>query len=88
MEARIEFDPEPDWKPLEKVLSSMECAEFMHMGRIGTLQLYKHRHSRRYLNIDCETGLCYIRVGSEYRNLAAHICLAYADGADQEDGWS
>ncbi len=33
------------------------------MGRIGTIQLYKHRNTRRYLNIDALSGSCF-----EYRN--------------------
>jgi hypothetical protein len=25
----------------------------MYMGRAGDIELYKHRHTRRYLNIGC-----------------------------------
>jgi hypothetical protein len=27
---------EPDWKPLEGVLSPEDCAAFMYMGHVGT----------------------------------------------------
>jgi hypothetical protein len=41
----------PNWEPLERVLSPEECADFMYMGRTGEIELYKHRLTRRYLNI-------------------------------------
>ena len=88
MEIPIEFDPEPDWRPLEKVIPPLERPDFMHMGRIGTLQLYKHRHTRRYLNIDSVTGYCYIRAGADYRPEPVGLCLAYAVGTDQEVPWN
>jgi hypothetical protein len=49
----------PDWKPLESVLSSEGCEEFMYMGRSGEIVLYKHSRTRRYLNIDRTTGRFY-----------------------------
>jgi hypothetical protein len=59
------IDEKPDWSPLE-ILFGMDVnliGQFMHMGRIGTLQLYKHRDSRRYLHIDAESGVCYEESG-------------------------
>lgn len=48
--ANLEVGP-PNWEPLERVLSPNECADFMYMGYTGEIELYKHRLTRRYLNI-------------------------------------
>lgn len=45
---------EPNWAPLEMVLSPRECEDYMHMGRAGDIELYKHRFTRRYLNISSD----------------------------------
>lgn len=45
---------EPNWAPLEMVLSPMECEDYMHMGCAGDIELYKHRFTRRYLNISSD----------------------------------
>lgn len=50
------FDAVPNWEPLEKAVASVHLPDFMHMGRIGTMELYKHRNTRRYLNIEAATG--------------------------------
>jgi hypothetical protein len=42
----------PDWKPLECVLSRDSYVDFMFMGTTGAIVLYKHRNTRRYLNIE------------------------------------
>ena len=42
---------EPNWAPLESVLSPSECEDYMYMGQAGPIVLYKHRWTRRYLNI-------------------------------------
>ena len=42
---------EPNWAPLELVVSAGELENFMYMGRAGEIELYKHRLTRRYLNI-------------------------------------
>ncbi|HUZ95373.1 MAG TPA: hypothetical protein VMU57_10705 [Edaphobacter sp.] len=54
-------DEKPDWSPLETLfdMDVRSIDQFMHMGRVGTLQLYKHRGTRRYLYIDAESGLFY-----------------------------
>jgi hypothetical protein len=44
------------WIPLEKALSPAQCVDFMWMGSAGTLQIYKHTDTRRYLLIDSATG--------------------------------
>ena len=47
---------QPNWKPLERLFSREECSAFMYIGSAGTIELYKHRDTRRYLNIDANTG--------------------------------
>lgn len=42
---------DPNWAPLEVVLPACELENFMYMGRAGEIELYKHRLTRRYLNI-------------------------------------
>ncbi len=42
----------PDWGPLESLLGTPLCDEFMWMGQRDDIQLYKHRATRRYLNLD------------------------------------
>jgi hypothetical protein len=43
------------WAPLEMLLPGAECARFMFMGEVAGVHLYKHRETRRYLNVD-ESG--------------------------------
>lgn len=42
---------DPNWAPLEAVLPACELENFMYMGCAGQIELYKHRLTRRYLNI-------------------------------------
>ena len=50
----------PDWKPLEKVIGSGGCEDFMWMWREGEIEFYKQISTRRYLLLDSE-GQCYRR---------------------------
>jgi len=54
---------DPNWKPLENRLGPARCAGFMYIGRVNSINLYKHGISRSYLNLD-DDGNCYIKVGS------------------------
>jgi hypothetical protein len=40
-------------------LAPQECEEFIYMGHVGTVHLYKHIMTRRYLNLDTE-GNCFV----------------------------
>jgi hypothetical protein len=71
---------EPDWLPLEAVLPVNDCADFMYMGHEGDLVLYKHRDTRRYLNIDSATGLFYRYTGSGYVEIDRESAIAHAQG--------
>ena len=57
---------EPNWRPLEMVLTPGDCEEFMYMGRAGEIELYKHRWTRRYLNIGSDGERFYRSVGDSY----------------------
>jgi hypothetical protein len=50
---------EPNWAPLERIFPARECANFMYMGAAGEIELYKHRHSRRYVNIGRDSNRFY-----------------------------
>ena len=45
---------EPNWAPLELVLPVGELENYMYMGRAGEIELYKHRFTRRYLNVSAD----------------------------------
>jgi hypothetical protein len=42
----------PHWAPLEKLCPPGLCEQFMYMGLVDGIYLYKHVDSRRYLNVD------------------------------------
>ena len=56
----------PDWRALENAIPSDYAEDFMFMGKAGDIVLYKHRLTRRYLNIDAITGKFYRYVNGEY----------------------
>ena len=43
-----------NWKPLESAVPASWLPDFMHMGEHESIQLYKRRDNRRYLNIDSD----------------------------------
>jgi hypothetical protein len=47
-----------EWEPLESMLGSDLCHDFMYIGRSEQIYFYKHVETRRYLNID-PTGTCF-----------------------------
>lgn len=50
---------EPNWTPLELAAPARELENFMYMGCAGEIELYKHRLTRRYLNIGRDGGRFY-----------------------------
>jgi len=56
----------PDWRPLENAIPSDYAEDFMFMGKAGGIVLYKHRITRRYLNIHAVTGKFYRYANDEY----------------------
>lgn len=49
-------DLTPDWAPLVTFIPAADLSAWMWMGRVEhtgiTIEQYKHRHTRRYLNLD------------------------------------
>jgi hypothetical protein len=72
---------EPDWKPLEAVVSVEDRAAFMYMGNAGYIVLYKHCDTRRYLNIDATTGQCYRYTDGGYVEVRRESALSYVYGS-------
>ena len=74
---------EPDWKPLEGVLSREHCEDFMYMGSAGGIVLYKHRDTRRYLNIEAETGRFYRYADGDYIEIGRKQAIEHVYGSTQ-----
>ena len=73
----------PDWRPLENAIPS-DCAEdFMFMGKAGDIVLYKHRLTRRYLNIDAVTGKFFRYTNDEYVEIDRRQAFDSVYGHDQ-----
>ncbi|MGB0124399.1 MAG: hypothetical protein WA419_16620 [Silvibacterium sp.] len=66
---------EPNWAPLELVLTRKECAAYMYMGRAGDIELYKHRVTRRYLNISMDGRSFYLYAGGRCVEVAQSVAL-------------
>lgn len=73
----LTIDTTPNWVPLERAVSPVQLADFMHMGRIGTMELYKHRWTRRYLNIDALSGDCFEYRDGEYLLVDPECAMRY-----------
>ncbi len=67
---RWTVDASPNWKPLKAALGQAGCHDYMHMGRTGTVQHYKHRDFRTYLHIDASTGMFLTDAGSGYSGIS------------------
>ena len=74
---------EPDWKPLEGVLSREHCEDFMFMGSAGGIVLYKHCDTRRYLNIDSATGRFFRYADGDYIEINREQAIEYVYGSRQ-----
>jgi hypothetical protein len=74
---------EPDWKPLEGVLSREHCEDFMYIGITSGIVLYKHRDTRRYLNIEAETGRFYRYANGDYIEINREQALEHVYGPRQ-----
>lgn len=70
----------PHWAPLEKLCPPGLCEQFMYMGVVDGIYLYKHVDSRRYLNLDVHGDpYAYSPTSSRYYPItvaAARIALA------------
>ena len=66
---------EPNWAPLEHVLPPEERMDFMFMGRVGEIELYKHRWTRRYLNIGSDCRSFYRYSDGKYVEVERSVAL-------------
>lgn len=78
---RQQIDFTPNWKPLEDKLAA-RCQDFMFMGRMGSVNLYKHILTRRYLNLD-DSGSCYVYREGRYEPADFRVEITFID-ADNE----
>jgi hypothetical protein len=68
---------QPNWTPLETVLLPSETQHFMYMGRAGEVELYKHRWTRRYLNISSDGRRFFRRMDDRYVEITKVEALEY-----------
>jgi len=73
----------PDWRPLENTMPSEFCEELMFMGKAGDIVLYKHRLTRRYLNINSVTGKFYRYSNDDYVEIDRRQAFDSVYGHDQ-----
>jgi len=57
-----------NWAPLEQLLESQSCGEFMWMFQLDGLEHYKHIETRRYLRLD-KGGKCYVPADSGWKEV-------------------
>jgi hypothetical protein len=68
---------EPNWAPLEAVVPLAELGNFMYMGNTGEIELYKHRFTRRYLNISRDAQSFYQYLDGGYVEITRETALDY-----------
>ena len=68
---------EPNWAPLELAVPSGELDNYMYMGRVGEIELYKHRFTRRYLNVSQDGRGFYRYLGGTYVEISKSDALSY-----------
>jgi hypothetical protein len=73
---KIEFPEQPVWEPLKAAVGE-RCREFMFMGKVGEIYLYKHVWTRRYLNID-GNGQAYQFTGDGYEPMPLNEAMEHA----------
>jgi hypothetical protein len=73
----------PNWEPLTRIAGPDRVGEFMWMGRLRgdgwSMELYKHRVTRRYLNIDLD-GNTYRYLDSQYVPITSSEAVARTKG--------
>jgi hypothetical protein len=71
---------EPNWAPLELAVPASELDNFMYMGRVGEIELYKHRLTRRYLNIGRNSDRFYRFLDGKYVEINQTAALDHVRG--------
>lgn len=78
-----------NWTPLIELVGEKCADDFMFMGDVEAMNLYKHINTRRYINIDRHTLQCYrfvpakdidevIAGKARYEPIATQEAIAYA----------
>jgi hypothetical protein len=68
---------EPNWASLELAVPASELDNFMYMGRAGEIELYKHRLTRRYLNIGRNSQSFYQYLDGDYIEITLAAALEH-----------
>jgi len=68
---------EPNWAPLERAVPDTELENFMYMGCAEEIELYKHRFTRRYLNIGRNSQKFYRYLNGEYVEISRAAALEH-----------
>ena len=63
------------------LLTTVRC--FMFMGHVDGIVLYKHRDTRRYLNIDAATGRFYQYIDGDYIEINREQAIEHVYGSRQ-----
>ena len=71
---------EPNWTPLALVVPACELENFMYMGRVGEIELYKHQFTRRYLNIERNSQKFYRYLDGKYVEITRAAALDHVHG--------
>jgi hypothetical protein len=66
---------ERNWAPLKAVVATAELGDFMYMGSAGEIELYKHRFTRRYLNVSFDARRFYKYRDGEYVEISREAAL-------------
>jgi hypothetical protein len=68
---------EPNWAALERAVRVTDLENFMYMGCAGEIELYKHRITRRYLNIGRNSQRFYQYLNGEYVEISQTAALEH-----------
>ena len=68
---------EPTWAPLERAVPATELENFMYTGCAGEIEFYKHRFTRRYLNIGRNSQKFYRYLNGEYVEISRAAALKH-----------
>jgi hypothetical protein len=71
---------EPNWTPLELAVPACELENFMYMGCAGEIELYKHRLTRRYLNIGRNSHKFYRYIDRKYVEITRAAAFEHVRG--------
>ena len=67
----------PNWEPLKLAVPARELGDFMYMGSASEIELYKHRLTRRYLNIGRNSQSFYQFIDGRYVETTQAAALDY-----------